>query len=112
LTGPATAGLRDSIVRKKVGATADEGPVRRQVLSEWLPAHAILSRLIFLPEFAFMFYMSQWQGKSQKRHNVDGFDMICAAAERPLSCRPQASVNHMGASMRLVTNRIARATRA
>jgi hypothetical protein len=66
----------------------------------------ILSRLIFFPDFAFMADMSQWQGKSQKRHNLDGFAMM-GAPLRHVRVR-QALVNHMGASMGLVLRRIAR----
>jgi hypothetical protein len=43
---------------------------------------AILSRLSFIPDFAFMADMSQWQGKSQKRHNLDRFATMPASSRR------------------------------
>jgi hypothetical protein len=43
---------------------------------------AILSRLGFFPDFAFMADMSQWQGKSQKRHNLDRFATMSAPLRR------------------------------
>ncbi|RFZ83736.1 hypothetical protein D0Y60_20400 [Shinella sp. WSJ-2] len=70
---------------------------------------AILSRLVFFPDFAFMADMSQWQGKSQKRHNLDGFAIMVQRLRRHAS--RQALVNHMGASMRLVLSRAARFSR-
>jgi hypothetical protein len=82
LTVPATAGLRDLIGREKV--------VRRRMKTRFgaksrrngCLLKAILSRLIFFPDFAFMADMSQWQGKSQKRHNLDGFAMMGAPLRR------------------------------
>jgi hypothetical protein len=71
---------------------------------------AILSRLIFFPDLAFMADMSQWQGKSQKRHNLDGFAVIVAPSSAGLPAR-QAFVNHKRASMGLVLHRIARSPR-
>jgi hypothetical protein len=67
---------------------------------------AILSRLIFFPDFAFMADMSQWQGKSQKRHNLDGIAPMAAGVLRRAA--RQGLLNHMGASMGLVLRRIAR----
>ncbi|MCD2181357.1 hypothetical protein [Rhizobium sp. GN54] len=62
---------RDSIAREEA--------LRRRMKasfgakSKWLAARLrLLSRLYFFLEIAFMFNMSQWQGKSPDRHNYDG----------------------------------------
>jgi hypothetical protein len=50
--------------------------------------------------------MSQWQGKSQKRHNLDRFAVMSATVQRRGPW--QALVNHIRASINFILRRIAR----
>ncbi|WP_421579522.1 hypothetical protein [Shinella sp. M31] len=106
LSVPATAGLRDLFGREKGAMTADEALFGAKPRRSGCLPRAILSRLVFFPDFAFMADMSQWQGKSQKRHNLDGFAMMCRPLRR--QALRQALVNPMRASMRHVFCRTAR----